>query len=101
MTFLALSALFVLLLLPLFVPACCRSDFIPYEVSRRPSKQQADYQPNPGEIDLGTTYKQDFNTYQLQPVAPLRPKERARVTNSKLDTVPTYKGNRGAQYNGS
>ncbi|KAL7866839.1 hypothetical protein AOLI_G00146530 [Acnodon oligacanthus] len=68
-----------------------KSDFIPYEVSRRPGRQQADYQPNPGEIDLGTTYKQDFNSFQLQPVAPLRPKERVRVTSGKLNTVPTYK----------
>ncbi|XP_066514641.1 stabilizer of axonemal microtubules 2-like [Hoplias malabaricus] len=68
-----------------------RSDFIPYEVTRRPGKQQAEYQPNPGQIDLGTTYKQDFNTYQIQPQAPLRPRERVRAPGGKLDTVPTYK----------
>lgn len=81
------------LFLPLFVPECCRSDFIPYEVTRRPGKQQAEYQPNSGNIDLDTTYKQDFSPYQVQPVAPVRPKERVRNSNGKLDTMPTYKGN--------
>lgn len=62
-------------------------------VTRRPEKQQAEYKPKPGEIDLGTTYKQDFNPYEVQPFVPYRPKERVHATNAKLDTVPTYKGN--------
>lgn len=70
-----------------------RSDFIPYEVSQRPRKQRAEYQPNPGEIDLATTYKQQFNPYELEPVLPCRPKEKIQGANGKLDTVPTYKGN--------
>ncbi|XP_076879157.1 stabilizer of axonemal microtubules 2 isoform X2 [Brachyhypopomus gauderio] len=68
-----------------------RSDFIPYEISQRPRKPKVEYQPNPGEIDLATTYNQDFNPYELQPVVPVRPKERPRAGSTKLDTVPTYK----------
>uniref|UniRef100_A0A8C2C1V1 Stabilizer of axonemal microtubules 2-like n=1 Tax=Cyprinus carpio TaxID=7962 RepID=A0A8C2C1V1_CYPCA len=67
-----------------------RMDYIPYMVTRRPEKPQAEYKPKPGEIDLGTTYKQDFNPYQVQPFVPSRPKQRDHTTNAKLDTVPTY-----------
>lgn len=70
-----------------------RSDYVPYEVTRRPEKPQAEYKPKPGQIDLGTTYKQDFNQYEVQPFVASRPKERAHTINAKLDTVPTYKGN--------
>lgn len=62
-------------------------------VTPRPKKLQAEYKPKPGEIDLGTTYKQDFNPYEVQSFVPARPKERVYTTNAKLDTVPTYKGN--------
>lgn len=75
-----------------FIVCFLRTDYIPYTVTHRPEKQQLEYKPKSGEIDLGTTYKQDFNPYELQPFTPLRPKERVHVVNAKLDTVPTYKG---------
>ncbi|XP_041755083.2 stabilizer of axonemal microtubules 2 isoform X2 [Coregonus clupeaformis] len=68
-----------------------KTDFIPYEVTRRPGKQQAEYKPKPGDIDLGTTYKQDYTLYEVHPFAPSRPRERVRATGHKMDTVPTYK----------
>ncbi|XP_036399039.1 stabilizer of axonemal microtubules 2 [Megalops cyprinoides] len=68
-----------------------RSDYIPYEVSRRPARQQAEYKPNTGEIDLETTYKLDFNPHEVQPFAPARPKEKVHTKGGKLDTLPTYK----------
>ncbi|XP_051522260.1 stabilizer of axonemal microtubules 2 [Myxocyprinus asiaticus] len=68
-----------------------RTDYIPYKVTRRPERLQVEYKPKPGEIDLGTTYKQDFNLYEVQPFVPSRPKERVHTMNVKLDTVPTYK----------
>ncbi|CAB1339070.1 unnamed protein product [Coregonus sp. 'balchen'] len=68
-----------------------KTDFIPYEVTRRPGKQQAEYKPKPGNIDLGTTYKQDYTLYEVHPFAPSRPRERVRATGHKMDTVPTYK----------
>ncbi|MCJ8737559.1 hypothetical protein PDJAM_G00025440 [Pangasius djambal] len=68
-----------------------QSDFVLYKVSQRPGKQRAEYKPKPGEIDLATTYKQEFGPYKLEPVIPWRPKERIRGATGKLDTVPTYK----------
>ncbi|XP_051987375.1 stabilizer of axonemal microtubules 2 isoform X2 [Xyrauchen texanus] len=68
-----------------------RADYIPYKVTRRPERLQVEYKQKPGEIDLGTTYKQDFNLYEVQPFVPSRPKERVHTMNVKLDTVPTYK----------
>ncbi|KAJ8271564.1 hypothetical protein COCON_G00104230 [Conger conger] len=68
-----------------------KSDYIPYEVSRRPGRQQAEYRRRSGEIDLDTTYKLDFNPYEVQPFHPVRPKERSHSKGGKLDTVPTYK----------
>lgn len=67
------------------------SDYIPYEVSRRPGRQQAEYKPYPGDFDLDTTYKLDFNPYEVQPFVPVRPKERPHSKGGKLDTLPTYK----------
>ncbi|KAM6980592.1 stabilizer of axonemal microtubules 2 [Aplochiton taeniatus] len=67
-----------------------KSDYLPYNVTRRPGRQQAEYKPMPGKFDMGTTYKQDFNTYEVQPFVAARPKERAKAVAGKLDTVPTY-----------
>ncbi|KAI1889708.1 hypothetical protein AGOR_G00165730 [Albula goreensis] len=68
-----------------------KSDYVPYEVSRRPARQQAEYKPNSGEIDLDTTYKLDFNPYEVQPFVPARPKEKLHSKGGKLETLPTYK----------
>ncbi|XP_046897733.1 stabilizer of axonemal microtubules 2 isoform X1 [Hypomesus transpacificus] len=68
-----------------------KTDFIPYEVNRRPGRKQAEHKPYPGEIDMGTTYKQDFNPYQVTPCVAVRPKQRVQAAPGKLDTVPTYK----------
>ncbi|XP_010875391.1 stabilizer of axonemal microtubules 2 [Esox lucius] len=68
-----------------------KTDFVPYKVTRRPGRQQAEYEPSPGDIDLGTTYSLDFSPYEVQPFAPSRPRERVQATGAKLDTVPTYK----------
>ncbi|XP_062869252.1 stabilizer of axonemal microtubules 2 [Trichomycterus rosablanca] len=68
-----------------------RSDFVPYEVTRRPGRQRPQYQPRPGQIDLSTTYSLEFNPYEVKPISLARPKERNRGADGKLDTVPTYK----------
>lgn len=68
-------------------------DYIPYPVTRRPGRQQAEYKPKPGEIDLGTTYNQDFYPYEVQPFVPSRPKARAHHMNAQPVTIPTYTGN--------
>ncbi|KAF5906193.1 stabilizer of axonemal microtubules 2, partial [Clarias magur] len=68
-----------------------RSDFVAYEVSPRPGKKRAEYQPSQGVIDLATTYNQEFGPYKIERVLPLLPKERMRGPSGKVDTVPTYK----------
>ncbi|XP_073083241.1 stabilizer of axonemal microtubules 2 isoform X2 [Manis javanica] len=68
-----------------------KSDYRPYEIVKQPRHVPEEYKPKQGEIDLGTTYKRDFNSYKVQPVAIVRPLERQQVKKGKLDTVPTYK----------
>ncbi|XP_057350739.1 stabilizer of axonemal microtubules 2 isoform X2 [Manis pentadactyla] len=68
-----------------------KSDYRPYEIVKQPRHGPEEYKPKQGEIDLGTTYKRDFNSYKVQPVAIVRPLERQQVKKGKLDTVPTYK----------
>ncbi|KAK2501670.1 hypothetical protein MC885_000609 [Smutsia gigantea] len=68
-----------------------KSDYRPYEIVKQPRHVPEEYTPKQGEIDLGTTYKWDFNSYKVQPVAIVRPLERQQVKKGKLDTVPTYK----------
>ncbi|KAM5292591.1 stabilizer of axonemal microtubules 2 isoform 2-T2 [Ctenodactylus gundi] len=69
----------------------CGSDYRPYEIVRPPRHIPEEYKPKQGKIDLGTTYRRDFNSYTVQPVAIIRPLERQQVQKGKLDTVPTYK----------
>lgn len=68
-----------------------KSDYIPFEVTRRPGRVQEEYKPGSGHIDLGTTYKMDYNPYKVQAFVAARPKERLHATGAKLDTMPTYK----------
>uniref|UniRef100_A0A2K5IWI0 Stabilizer of axonemal microtubules 2 n=1 Tax=Colobus angolensis palliatus TaxID=336983 RepID=A0A2K5IWI0_COLAP len=68
-----------------------RLDYHPYEIVKQPHHVPEEYKPKQGKIDLGTTYKWDFNLYKVWPVAIVRPLERQQVKKVKLDTVPTYK----------
>ncbi|XP_073852630.1 stabilizer of axonemal microtubules 1 isoform X4 [Macaca fascicularis] len=70
-----------------------KSDYRPYEIVKQPRHVPEEYKPKQEKIDLGTTYKQDFNSYKVQPVAIVRPLERQQVKKGKLDIVPTYKEN--------
>ncbi|XP_006885260.1 PREDICTED: protein FAM154B-like [Elephantulus edwardii] len=74
-----------------FVYVKSMSDYRPYEIVKQPRHVPEEYKPKQGEIDLDTTYKRDFNSYKVQPVAIVRPLERQQVKKGKLDTVPTYK----------
>ncbi|XP_019389241.1 PREDICTED: stabilizer of axonemal microtubules 2 isoform X1 [Crocodylus porosus] len=67
-----------------------KSDYLPYDVVKRPLQVQEEYKPKPGEIDLGTTYKRDYNPHKIQPVTLVRPLERKHIQRGKLDTIPTY-----------
>ncbi|XP_036909402.1 stabilizer of axonemal microtubules 2 [Sturnira hondurensis] len=68
-----------------------KSDYRPHEIVQQLRRVPAEYKPTPGQIDLGTTYTRDFNSFKVQPVARVRPSERPHVTKGKLDTIPTYK----------
>ncbi|XP_048375586.1 stabilizer of axonemal microtubules 2 [Sphaerodactylus townsendi] len=67
-----------------------RSDYLPYDVASRPIRVQEEYKPAPGDIDLGTTYRRDYNAHKIQPVLLVKPLDRKRVKGGKLDTIPTY-----------
>ncbi|XP_014644149.1 PREDICTED: stabilizer of axonemal microtubules 2 isoform X2 [Ceratotherium simum simum] len=69
----------------------CGSDYRPYDIAKQPHRVPEEWKPKQGDIDLGTTYKRDFNSYKVQPVAIVRPLEKQQVKKGKLDTVPTYK----------
>uniref|UniRef100_A0A2K5YTH4 Stabilizer of axonemal microtubules 2 n=1 Tax=Mandrillus leucophaeus TaxID=9568 RepID=A0A2K5YTH4_MANLE len=84
------------------IQACCgkmegittfKLDYHPYEIVKQPHHVPEEYKPKQEKIDLGTTYKRDFNSYKVQPVAIVWPLERQQVKKGRLDTVPTYKGN--------
>uniref|UniRef100_A0A2K5NRS4 Stabilizer of axonemal microtubules 2 n=1 Tax=Cercocebus atys TaxID=9531 RepID=A0A2K5NRS4_CERAT len=66
-------------------------DYHPYEIVKQPHHVPEEYKPKQEKIDLGTTYKRDFNSFKVQPVAIVRPLERQQVKKGRLDTVPTYK----------
>ncbi|KAL4613289.1 protein FAM154B-like [Arapaima gigas] len=68
-----------------------KSDYIPYEVVQRYVPQQAQYKPIPGEMELGTTYKLDFNIHEVQPFVPVKPFKTRHTKDGKVDTLPTYK----------
>lgn len=75
-----------------------RSDYLPYEIVTRPFRQQEEYRPKSGKIDLGTIYQRDYNPHKVGPVILARPRERKHTSDAKVDTVPTYRGNNSAPY---
>ncbi|XP_074456918.1 stabilizer of axonemal microtubules 2 isoform X1 [Larus michahellis] len=66
------------------------SDYLPYDIVKRPFRIQEEHKPKTGEIELGTTYQKDYNAHKIQPVTLVRPLERKHTTGGKLDTIPTY-----------
>ncbi|XP_009862818.1 PREDICTED: protein FAM154B [Apaloderma vittatum] len=67
-----------------------KSDYLPYDIVKRPFQVPEEYKPKTGEIELGTTYQKDYNVHKIQPVTLVRPLERKHTTGGKLDTIPTY-----------
>lgn len=74
-----------------------RSDYRPHKMSPPPRHVLQEYQPPAGSMDHDTTYIRDFTPYQVQPMVMVQPPERRPEKTGKLDTVPTYKGNRSIQ----
>ncbi|KFQ09767.1 Protein FAM154B, partial [Leptosomus discolor] len=67
-----------------------KSDYLPYDIVKRPFQVQEEHKPKTGKIELGTTYQKDYNAHKVQPVTLVRPLERKHTTRGKLDTIPTY-----------
>uniref|UniRef100_A0A8B9P5D5 Stabilizer of axonemal microtubules 2 n=1 Tax=Apteryx owenii TaxID=8824 RepID=A0A8B9P5D5_APTOW len=67
-----------------------KSDYLPYDIVKRPFRVPEQFKPKTGEIELGTTYQKDYNAHKIQPVILVRPLERKHTTGGKLDTIPTY-----------
>ncbi|XP_054244179.1 stabilizer of axonemal microtubules 2 [Indicator indicator] len=67
-----------------------KSDYLPYDIVKRPFRVQEEYKPKTGEMELRTTYRKDYNAHKIQPVTLVRPLEREHTTGGKFDTIPTY-----------
>uniref|UniRef100_A0A8D0DJ48 Stabilizer of axonemal microtubules 2 n=1 Tax=Salvator merianae TaxID=96440 RepID=A0A8D0DJ48_SALMN len=68
-----------------------KSDYLPYEVASRPFRIQEEYKPIAGDIDLGTTYRRDYNAHKIEPITIAKPEERNYVRRGKMNAVPTYR----------
>ncbi|KAM8973729.1 stabilizer of axonemal microtubules 2-like [Pelodytes ibericus] len=68
-----------------------RSDYVPHDIVNRRGRAHEEYQAKPGDIDHWTTYTRDFNSYKIQPVAPMRPMENRQMNTGKFDGNPTYR----------
>ncbi|NXC09103.1 SAXO2 protein, partial [Orthonyx spaldingii] len=68
-----------------------KSDYIPYDIVKRPFRAPAEYRPKSGKIDLGTIYQRDYNPHKVGPVILARPRERKHTSGAKVDTIPTYR----------
>ncbi|NXS09442.1 SAXO2 protein, partial [Neodrepanis coruscans] len=68
-----------------------KSDYLPFDIVKRPFRAPQEYRPKSGEIDLGTIYQKDYSPHKIGPVTLARPRERKHTTDAKLDTIPTYR----------
>ncbi|NWI54166.1 SAXO2 protein, partial [Calyptomena viridis] len=68
-----------------------KSDYLPYDIVKRPFRAPPEYRPKSGKIDLGTIYRKDYGPHKVGPVILARPRERKHTTEAKLDTIPTYR----------
>ncbi|NXF82481.1 SAXO2 protein, partial [Sclerurus mexicanus] len=68
-----------------------KTDYLPYDIVKRPYRAPQEYRPKSGKIDLGTIYRRDYNPHKVGPVTLARPRERKHTTDAKLDTIPTYR----------
>lgn len=74
----------------------CRRDYKLHKVSPVKSHQPDRFVPNEENMDLLTTYRQDYNPYSACRVAPIRPRDSKYPDGDKMECLPTYKG-RGGQ----
>ncbi|XP_062984616.1 stabilizer of axonemal microtubules 1 [Elgaria multicarinata webbii] len=68
-----------------------RRDYVPHQVFPIKQKPHDKYVRKDENMDLLSTYKQDYNPYPISRVAPCRPQEQNYSSDEKMTTIPTYK----------
>lgn len=72
----------------------CRRDFGPHRVLPVKIHQPEPFVPSEEDMDLLTTYKQDYNPYPVSRVDPIKPQDSKYPRGGKMECLPTYKGGR-------
>ncbi|KAF6127038.1 stabilizer of axonemal microtubules 1 [Phyllostomus discolor] len=68
-----------------------RRDFGPHKVLPVKIHQPDHFVPSKENMDLLTTYKQDYNPYPLCRVDPIKPRDSKYPCGDKMECLPTYK----------
>nr|XP_034988127.1 stabilizer of axonemal microtubules 2 isoform X1 [Zootoca vivipara] len=68
-----------------------KSDYLPYDVTNRPVRVPAECKPVTGEMDMGTTYRRDYNAHKINPVIIVKPVQRKYNRECTVNTIPTYR----------
>ncbi|XP_004678068.1 PREDICTED: protein FAM154A [Condylura cristata] len=68
-----------------------RRDFGPHKVLPVKLYQPEPFVPSEENMDLLTTYKQDYNPYPLCRVDPVKPRDSKYPCSDKMECLPTYK----------
>ncbi|XP_054843575.1 stabilizer of axonemal microtubules 1 [Eublepharis macularius] len=69
-----------------------RRDYIPHEVTPIKLRPPDQYVRSNENMDTLSTYKQDYNAYPINRVAPCLPQSQNYASDEKMTTIPTYKG---------
>lgn len=71
-----------------------RRDFGPHKVLPVKFHQPNPFIPSEENMDLLTTYRQDYNPYFANRVDPIKPRDNKYPCADKMENLPTYKGGR-------
>ncbi|KAI8483172.1 hypothetical protein Bbelb_390540 [Branchiostoma belcheri] len=68
-----------------------KKDYVPYKVTKIALPKAEEYVPIPGNMDLLSSYKQEYIGHTVPVVKPIRHEPQRKVDAGRMDTVPTYK----------
>ncbi|XP_044284049.1 stabilizer of axonemal microtubules 1 [Varanus komodoensis] len=68
-----------------------RQDYVPHEVFPIKQRPPDKYVRRDENMDLLSTYRQDYNPYPISRVPPCLPQEQKPFSDEKMTTIPTYK----------
>ncbi|XP_060054918.1 stabilizer of axonemal microtubules 1 [Erinaceus europaeus] len=68
-----------------------RRDFRPHKVVPLKTYHPGQFVPSEENMDLITTYKQDYNPYPVCRVDPIKPRDNRRPCGDRMESLPTYK----------